>query len=66
MKSTKLILVGGFLGKTTLLCQAAQQLTQQGYRVAVIANDQASGLVDTRIFKQAGWTVGEIAGLFLL
>jgi Ni2+-binding GTPase involved in maturation of urease and hydrogenase len=64
MKRTKLILVGGFLGtgKTTLLCQAAHQLTQQGHRVAVITNDQAPGLVDTLIFKQAGWTVGEIAG----
>jgi G3E family GTPase len=59
-----LILVGGFLGtgKTTLLWQAAQQLTQQGHRVALITNDQAPCLVDTGIFKQAGWTVGEIAG----
>jgi len=30
--------------------------------VALITNDQAPGLVDTGIFKQAGWTVGEIAG----
>jgi G3E family GTPase len=28
----------------------------------LITNDQAPGLVDTGIFKQAGWTVGEIAG----
>jgi Ni2+-binding GTPase involved in maturation of urease and hydrogenase len=64
MKKRKLILVGGFLGtgKTTLLWQAAQQLTQQGHRVALITNDQAPGLVDTGIFKQAGWAVGEIAG----
>jgi Ni2+-binding GTPase involved in maturation of urease and hydrogenase len=64
MKKRKLILVGGFLGtgKTTLLWQAAQRLTQQGHRVALITNDQAPGLVDTGIFKQAGWTVGEIAG----
>ncbi|MGB7590985.1 MAG: GTP-binding protein [Terriglobia bacterium] len=43
MKKRKLILVGGFLGtgKTTLLWQAAQQLTQQGHRVALITNDQA-------------------------
>ena len=60
----KLILVGGFLGtgKTTLLWQAAQQLTQQGHRVALLTNDQAPGLVDTGIFQQAGWSVGEIAG----
>jgi MIP family channel proteins len=64
MKKRKLILVGGFLGtgKTTLLWQAAQQLTRQGHRVALITNDQAPGLVDTGILKQAGWTVGEIAG----
>ena len=64
MKKRKLILVGGFLGtgKTTLLRQAAQQLTQQGYRVALITNDQAPELVDTGILKQAGWAVGEIAG----
>jgi G3E family GTPase len=36
MKKRRLILVGGFLGtgKTTLLWQAAQQLTQQGHRVS--------------------------------
>ena len=64
MEKRKLILVGGFLGtgKTTLLRHAAQQLIQQGYRIALIANDQASGLVDTGIFKQAGLAVGEIAG----
>ena len=64
MKTRKLVLVGGFLGtgKTTLLWQAAQQLTQQGHRVALITNDQAPGLVDTGVFQQAGWTVGEIAG----
>ncbi|MGD0226327.1 MAG: GTP-binding protein [Terriglobia bacterium] len=64
MKKTKLILVGGFLGtgKTTLLRRAAQHLTQQGHRVGLITNDQAPELVDTGIFKQAGWAVGEIAG----
>jgi Ni2+-binding GTPase involved in maturation of urease and hydrogenase len=64
IKKQKLILVGGFLGtgKTTLLWQAAQQLSQQGHRIALITDDQAPGLVDTGIFKQAGWTVGEIAG----
>ena len=45
--------------ETTLLGMAAQQLTQQGHRVALITNDQAPGLVDTGIFKQAGWTVPE-------
>jgi Ni2+-binding GTPase involved in maturation of urease and hydrogenase len=64
MKKRRLILVGGFLGagKSTLLRQAAQQLTLQAHRVALITNDQAPDLVDTGIFKQAGWTVGEVAG----
>ena len=64
MTKRKLILVGGFLGtgKTTLLWQAAKQLTQQGHRVALITNDQTAELVDTGILKQAGWSVGEIAG----
>jgi G3E family GTPase len=64
MKKRKMILVGGFLGtgKTTLLRQAAQQLTQQGHRVALITNDQAPELVDTCILKQAGLAVEEIAG----
>lgn len=64
MKRTKLILVGGFLGtgKTTLLRQATQELQARGSRIALITNDQAPGLVDTGIFQQAGWDVGEIAG----
>jgi G3E family GTPase len=64
MKRTRLILVGGFLGtgKTTLLRQAAQEQQARGERIALITNDQAPGLVDTGLFQQAGWDVGEIAG----
>ena len=45
-----LILVGGFLGagKTSLILCAADMLTRQGARVAVITNDQGDHLVDTR------------------
>ena len=64
MRKTRLILVGHSWAreKTTLLWQAARQLSQQRLRVALITNDQAPGLVDTGIFQQAGWSVGEIAG----
>ena len=64
MAKRRLILVGGFLGagKTTLLGQAAQLLAREGLRVGVITNDQAPGLVDTGVFKRAGWPVGEMAG----
>ena len=61
---TRLILVGGFLGagKTTLLSRSAQILTDRGYRVGVITNDQGQNLVDTAVIHQQGVTVSEIAG----
>jgi G3E family GTPase len=64
MPTTRLILVGGFLGagKTTLLTQAAERLTRQGKRVGLIANDQATDLVDTAILKETGSQVEEVAG----
>ncbi len=64
MSTTRLILVGGFLGagKTTLITQAAQRLTRQGKRVGLVANDQAADLVDTEILKETGSRVEEVAG----
>ena len=61
---TRLILVGGFLGsgKTTLLSRSAQILTDKGYRVGVITNDQGQNLVDTALIHQQGVSVTEIAG----
>lgn len=61
---TRIILVGGFLGagKTTLLSQSAQILTERGYRVGVITNDQGQNLVDTALIHQQNVTVTEIAG----
>ncbi|HEV2124470.1 MAG TPA: GTP-binding protein, partial [Chloroflexota bacterium] len=63
-----LIGVGGFLGagKTTAIIRAAERLLASGRRVAIVTNDQASGLVDTA----AAWealggdraSVSEIAG----
>lgn len=62
--TTRLLLVGGFLGsgKTTLLLKAAQHLTNQGYRVGVVTNDQAEDLVDTAMMRQYAIPVMEVAG----
>jgi len=56
--------VGGFLGagKTTTIVRAAQRLAAQGQRVAIVTNDQASGLVDTALARTAAETVAEIPG----
>jgi G3E family GTPase len=64
MTLPRLILVGGFLGagKTTLLARAALRLSQQGYRVGLVANDQAADLVDSEILKIANTCVEEVAG----
>jgi G3E family GTPase len=64
MATTRLILVGGFLGagKTTLLLRAAEQLSRQGKRVGLVANDQAADLVDTELLKEAHCQVEEVAG----
>lgn len=56
--------VGGFLGagKTTTIVRAAQRLVAQGKRVAIVTNDQASGLVDTALARTATDMVAEIPG----
>jgi len=61
---TRIILVGGFLGagKTTLLWEMARKLTEQGKRVGLITNDQASSLVDTAFLERSGGTVTEVSG----
>jgi G3E family GTPase len=62
--STRLVLVGGFLGagKTTTLLRLAQRFTSQQKRVAIITNDQAEDLVDTDTFRAAGLDAAEVAG----
>jgi Ni2+-binding GTPase involved in maturation of urease and hydrogenase len=57
-------IVGGFLGagKTTALLRLARHLTAQGRRVALIANDQSDGLVDTALLRSHAWPVEEITG----
>ncbi|MCG6190278.1 GTP-binding protein [Maribellus maritimus] len=64
MKTTRLILIGGFLGagKTTLLWEAAQILMKKGQRVGLITNDQASELVDTAILLRDEVKVAEVNG----
>ncbi|MDD4636366.1 MAG: GTP-binding protein [Bacteroidales bacterium] len=64
MKTTKLILAGGFLGagKTTLLWEAAQRLMKQGLRVGLITNDQAPELVDSKLLSLANLKVAEVSG----
>lgn len=61
----RLILVGGFLGagKTTLVSRLVEKLVAQGVRCGVVMNDQARGLVDTRLMQAVGaQSVAEVAG----
>jgi G3E family GTPase len=64
MRTTRLILVGGFLGagKTTLLWEAASRLMNDGKRVGLITNDQASELVDTALLLHNKIKVAEVSG----
>ena len=64
MKTTRLILVGGFLGagKTTLLWEAAHKVMQKGQRVGLITNDQVPELVDTAILSRDEVKVAEVNG----
>jgi hypothetical protein len=59
-----LAMVGGFLGagKTTLILHAARLLRSRGLRVAVITNDQDSGLVDTKFAEAQEFSAREVAG----
>jgi len=64
MKTTRLILVGGFLGagKTTLLWEASRRIMNSGKRVGLITNDQAPDLVDTAILLRNEVKVAEVSG----
>ena len=61
---TKLILLGGFLGagKTTTLSEAAKIFADQGKKVGIITNDQASELVDTAFLTLKGAETREVSG----
>lgn len=58
------LMLGGFLGagKTTAIGRLARHLTDQGLKVGLITNDQAGGLVDTRLLRGQGFATEEIAG----
>lgn len=62
--AARVVVVGGFLGagKTTALASAARLLRRRGLRVACVTNDQASALIDSAVFRDAGFEVGEVAG----
>lgn len=62
--TTRFAMIGGFLGagKTTLLAQIARRYVDAGKRVAIITNDQAADLVDTRHLRGLGFDVGEVSG----
>ena len=64
MKTTRLIMVGGFLGagKTTLLWEAARRMMQDDKRVGLITNDQAPELVDTALLSRNNIKVSEVSG----
>jgi Ni2+-binding GTPase involved in maturation of urease and hydrogenase len=57
-----LLVIGGFLGggKTSTIQRTSAMLRERGLAVAVITNDQSSGLVDTKIAGLASDTVVEI------
>lgn len=61
----RFIMVGGFLGagKTTAILQFARWLFKtRNWKVGLITNDQANGLVDTAITASAQFAVREIGG----
>lgn len=57
-------MVGGFLGagKTTLLFETTKLLMNEGKKVGLVTNDQASELVDTALLLQTQAKVAELSG----
>lgn len=64
MNKSRYLMIGGFLGagKTTTMLRLAEMLSERGFKVGLITNDQAGGLVDTSLAKHRGIAVEEIAG----
>jgi G3E family GTPase len=62
--SIRFIMVGGFLGagKTTTIARLARSYRDQGLKVGIVTNDQATDLVDTNNLESQGFAVGEVAG----
>lgn len=57
-------MIGGFLGagKTTTIARLARHYQEQGRRVGIVTNDQATDLVDTHSLRSQGFNVGEVPG----
>ncbi len=64
MTAIRFIMLGGFLGagKTTTIARLARTYQEQGLRVGIVTNDQATDLVDTHALRSQGFDVGEVAG----
>ncbi|MDA1054377.1 MAG: cobalamin biosynthesis protein P47K [Planctomycetota bacterium] len=64
MSAIRFVMLGGFLGagKTTTIARLAHAYQQQGLRVGIVTNDQATDLVDTHTLRSQGFAVGEVAG----
>lgn len=64
MSDARFVLIGGFLGagKTTAIRKYVEWLRKRGLKAAVITNDQAEGLVDSRLMETSGIPTEEIAG----
>jgi Ni2+-binding GTPase involved in maturation of urease and hydrogenase len=64
MSNMRFIMVGGFLGagKTTTIARLAKTYQDQGLKVGIVTNDQATDLVDTHTLRSQGFDVGEVAG----
>src|SRR5262245_63012106 len=60
----RFLMLGGFLGagKTTTAAGLARHYLEQGLRVGIVTNDQATDLVDTNTLRAQGFDVGEVAG----
>lgn len=64
MSAIRFVMLGGFLGagKTTTIARLARAYQDQGLRVGIVTNDQATDLVDTHTLRSQGFDVGEVAG----
>lgn len=62
--SMRFLMIGGFLGagKTTTIARLARSYRDQGLKVGIVTNDQATDLVDTNNLESQGFSVGEVAG----
>lgn len=60
----RFLMLGGFLGagKTTTIGRLAKHYQDQGLKVGIVTNDQATDLVDTQSLRAQGFDVGEVPG----